>query len=110
MFSCIPKHSNKVQYIQIFYHICVYLWSNLCECEGARLHVHKTPSPDSKDTEVALESRVDGERAGSGVHGPHILDVVDVLEGVFGSVVPVAIVHVLPDQSVRLHSPVLIHL
>lgn len=59
---------------------------------------------------MALEPRVDGEGSCRGVHGGHVLHVVDVLERVLGAVVPVAIVHVLPDERVRLHRAVLVDL
>ena len=44
---------------------------------------------------MSLESRVDGEAAGSGVHAGHILHIVDLLEGQFGTVIPVVVVQVL---------------
>lgn len=57
-----------------------------------------------------LQSRVNGEGAGGGVHAGHILGVVDLLQSEFRPVVPVAMVDVLSDQSVRLHGVVLVHL
>lgn len=68
------------------------------------------PSPYCKDTEMPLKARVYGEGASRGVHGTNILHVVDVLESVFCSVIPVAIVKMLAYKSVRLHSSIHIHL
>ncbi len=50
-----------------------------------------TREADGKDTEVPLESWVDGEAACGGVHAGHILDVVDLLQGELVSVVPASI-------------------
>lgn len=50
---------------------------------------------DGKDTKVSLESGVDGEAAGSGIHAGHILHVVDLFEGQFGTIIPVVVVQVL---------------
>ena len=57
-----------------------------------------------------LQTRVDGEGTGCGVHAGHVLRVVDVLQGQFGSVVPVTVVNVLANQSVGLHRVVFVHL
>ena len=59
---------------------------------------------------VSLQPRVDCEAARGGVHTGGVLDVVDVFLGEFSPVVPVTVVHVLSDQSVRTHSSVLVHL
>ena len=44
---------------------------------------------------MSLESGVDGEAAGSGIHAGHILHIVDLFEGQFGTVIPVVVVQVL---------------
>jgi len=59
---------------------------------------------------VALESWVDGEAAGSGVHAGDILHIVDLLEGEFLPVVPVLVVQVLAYQGVGLHRAIGVHL
>ena len=50
-----------------------------------------------KHTEVALQSRVDGEATSGGVHAGHVLHVVDLLEGQLLPVVPVLVVEVLSN-------------
>ena len=64
----------------------------------------------SKHAKVALESRVDGEAASSGVHAGNILHIVDLLEGEFGPVIPVLVVQVLADECVGLHGAIGVHL
>ena len=53
---------------------------------------------EGRHNEVSLETRVDGEAAGSG-----FMNTVDVLQGEVVVVVPVAVVQVLSDQCVGLH-------
>lgn len=65
---------------------------------------------EGKHTEVALQPRVDGEAASCWVHAADILCVVDVLQGQFDPVIPMAVVQVLADQCVGLYSEVLVHL
>ena len=59
---------------------------------------------------VALQSWVDGETSSGGVHGGHVLCVVDLLQIELVPAVPVAIVHVLSDDCVRAHRPVAVDL
>ena len=49
------------------------------------LHAWET---DSKDTEVALEARVDGEAASSRVHAGDVLDIVDLLQRELMAIIP----------------------
>ena len=65
---------------------------------------------DRKGGKVPLEPGVDGEAAGGGVHGGHVLCVVDLLEAELVPAVPVAVVDVLPDDGVGSHRAVLVHL
>lgn len=48
---------------------------------------------------MSLESGVDGEAAGSGIHAGHILHVVDLFEGQFGTIIPVVVVQVLWERN-----------
>ena len=50
---------------------------------------------DGKHAEVSLKTCVDGEAAGSRVHGGHVLDILDLLEDQLLPVVPVTVVQVL---------------
>ena len=59
---------------------------------------------------MSLQARVDGERAGRGVHARHVLRLVDLLQRQLVAVVPVTVVEVLPDERVRLHGEVLVDL
>jgi len=72
-----------------------------------RLLARKTHSEHGKVTQQAW---VDGEAARRRIHARHVLRVVDVPKGQLRPVVPVAVVHVLPQNSVRLHCPVRVHL
>lgn len=63
-----------------------------------------------KHAEVSLQTRVDCEGAGCRIHTRHVLGVVYVLERQLGSVIPMAVVQVLPDQCVWLHGEVLVNL
>lgn len=69
-----------------------------------------TGEAECKDTEVTLESRVDSETAGRGIHTGQVLSVVDVLERQLRPVVPMAVVEVLAHQSVWLYCEVLVDL
>mmetsp|Transcript_31209 Transcript_31209/g.79124 ORF Transcript_31209/g.79124 Transcript_31209/m.79124 type:complete len:1071 (+) Transcript_31209:5803-9015(+) len=53
---------------------------------------------NGKDHEMALETRVDDKGAAGGVHGAHKLHVLDDAKLQLGHVVPVLVVHVLPEQ------------
>ena len=57
-----------------------------------------------------LESWVDCEAAGSGVHAGHVLYLPDLLLAQLHPVVPVPVVQVLSQQSVGLHCEVLVNL
>ena len=59
---------------------------------------------------MALESRVDGERTGSGVHAGDVLSVVNLAQTQLGAVVPVMVVEMLSNESVRLYREVLVDL
>ena len=63
-----------------------------------------------KCCKVSLQSRIDGETASRGIHAGHVLHIVDVLLGEFGSAVPMAVVHVLTDESVGPNSTIGINL
>jgi hypothetical protein len=57
-----------------------------------------------------LKSRVDGEATGCGVHTCHVLAVVDFFQCEFISVVPMAVVQMLSDQSVWRYRAVCVNL
>ena len=65
---------------------------------------------EREDVEMTQQARVDGEAAGSRVHARQILRVVNLLQRQPRPVVPVPVVEVLPDQRVRLHREVRVHL
>ena len=70
--------------------------------------------------EIRNQPWVDGEAASRGVHGSHVpghwntpghlLCVVDIFQCELVPAIPVAIVHVLPDDGVRTGRPVAVHL
>ena len=64
-------------------------WKIATVCEG-RAGPVLTREADGKHTEVSLQTRVDGERAGGGVHARHVLSVVDLLGDQLLPVVPVS--------------------
>ncbi len=51
------------------------------------MHTH-TWETDCKDTEVSLQSWVDGEATSSGVHAGHILHIVDFFQSQLIAVIP----------------------
>lgn len=55
---------------------------------------------DCKDTEVPLETAVDGEAASSWVHGGNVLDILDILEGLLLTIIPVIVVQMLQNLKV----------
>ena len=59
--------------------------------------------------EVPLQPCVDGEATSSGIHGGYILAVVDLFENLFGSVVPMVVVQMLPYESVWLYGTIRVH-
>jgi len=65
---------------------------------------------ESKYTEVSLQTRVDSETTGRRVHARNVLCIVHFLKRQFGSVIPMAVVEVLPNECMRLYSEVLVHL
>ena len=60
--------------------------------------------------EVSLQPCVDSEATSSWVHTGHILDIANLLECHFLSVIPVGVVKMLPQQSVGLYSTIGVHL
>ena len=59
---------------------------------------------------MSLQARVDGERAGGGVHARHVLCLVDLFQRQLVAIVPVTVVEVLANERVRLHGEVLVDL
>ncbi len=70
----------------------------------------RTREAESEHAEVPLQTCVYGKRPSSRVHAGHVLRVVNLLERELVTIVPVTVVEVLPDQSVRLHGEVLVYL
>ena len=67
-----------------------------------------TREADGEHGEMSLQARVDGERAGGGVHARHVLCLGDFLQRQLRPVVPVVVVEVLANERVRLHGEVLV--
>lgn len=65
---------------------------------------------NGQNAEVSLQSRIDGKAARGGIHAGHILTVMDVLKSQLVAIVPMAIVQMLPHQSVRLDGTIAVHL
>ena len=59
---------------------------------------------------MSLEPRVDGEGSGRGVHARHVLSLGDFLQRQLRTIIPMVVVQVLSDQSVRLYGEVLVNL
>ena len=70
------------------------------------IHARKT---DSKDTKMSLETRINGETTSSRIHASNVLDIVNLLEEELGPVIPVIIIQVLSNESVRLDSTVSVY-
>ena len=66
----------------------------------------ETRERNGENGEVSLKSRIDGERTSGRVHTRNVLTVVDFFERKFGSIIPVRVIQVLSNESVRLHSAV----
>ncbi len=64
---------------------------------------------DDNVPEVPLQPCVDGEATSSGIHGGHILTVVDLFENLFGSVVPMIVVQMLSYECVWLYCAIRVH-
>ena len=59
---------------------------------------------------MSLQSGVNGKATSCWVHTGHILDIANLLECHFLSIVPVGVVKMLPQQSVWLYSAIGVHL
>lgn len=64
---------------------------------------------DSKSCKMSLQSWVDGETSSCGIHAGNVLTVVDVLGCQLVPVIPMVVIQMLPDQSVRLDSSISVH-
>ena len=67
-------------------------------------------SPHSEDAKVSQKSRIDGETTGGRIHARYVLAFLNVLQGEFGSIVPVPVVQMLTDKCVRLDGTVAVNL
>ena len=59
---------------------------------------------------MSLQSGVNSEATSSWVHTGYVLDIANLLKCHFLSVIPVSVVKMLPQQSVRLYGAICIHL
>jgi len=66
--------------------------------------------PDSKYTEMALETWINCEAASCRIHTGHILTLMNVFQYQFITIIPMTIVKVLTDQRVRLHCSIGVYL
>ena len=64
----------------------------------------------SKGGEMALQSGIDGEASGGWIHARQVLAIVNVLQRQLVSIVPMVVVQMLSNESVRLHRSVGVHL
>ena len=71
---------------------CLHMCRPHCMCADLR-------EADGKHREVSLESSVDGEAASCGVHGGHVLYILNLLQSLFLSVVPVGVVQMLLSHA-----------